>query len=191
MGWFEDAIANAKARLEENNAQSSGSNTLSLSSAEPTRPANDINIPAFNPRTPIVDRVIVGPGGVIDVHDDPVFTYIGGDGQRYWDSYAPETQDRLISQMVDAGLVGKGTTASDRYTSGAAWEYVLGAANDWEVTPFTALAMLQDESRRSGRGGGGGGSRGPVIEIPDYPVSSQDYQSPMSNVGKGKHLILC
>ncbi len=126
------------------------------------------------PRVPIVDRRIVGPGGEVDLIDDPIFSYIGGDGQRYWDSYAPETQERLTAQLVDVGLVAPGTTG--RYTLGAAWEYVLGAANEWEVTPFNALSRLQAESRsRGGRGGGGGGrARGPVIEIPDYPTIAQN-----------------
>lgn len=169
MGYWEDVIAEANARTSAKNTE-----------GEP--PDNEISAgfqQEYSPPVPVQSRTIVGPGGQVDLNTNPIFTYISGDGQRYWDSYAPETQQRLLGQMTDIGIVPTGTTTRDRYALGSAWEFVMGAANDWEVTPFTALSRLGPELKKmsGGGGGGGGGAAGPRVEIPDYPTIAQNVKN--------------
>lgn len=129
----------------------------------------------FAPQIPIIRRTVIGPGGAVELHNAPLFTYMGGDGQRWWDVYSPTTQARLLGQLQSAGLAGKGTTVDERWVLGDAWESVMGWANHWGVTPFNAIARLdQLGTYRGGGGGGGGGARDPVIEVPDYPTMAQN-----------------
>ena len=148
----------------------------------------------------LVSRKIVGPGGSVTLYDrdavdengnpltgDPIFIYQGGDGARYWDNYSQETRKRLETQMVQAGVLREGEyspggTGTQQYR---AWEQVLGWANEWNVTPFNALAEMQATGvgRTSGGGGGGGGGAGPstAYTIPDYETISQNAKGMLRN----------
>ncbi len=159
---------------------------------KPSKTTQDQYTPAQGqPQIPVIRRIMIG-GDVGWAEEDspqPIFTYMGGDGARYWDSYSARTRARLEQQMVDAGLLREGSfiPGSSSFEQHEAWESVLGWANYYGVTPFNALARLQREGvykrTHGGGGGGGGGGAGArtVTTIPDYPTLAQRAKEMLRN----------
>ncbi len=157
---------------------------------KPSKTTADQYTPAQGqPQTPLVGRKIITSGGTVDLDTSPIFTYMGGDGARYWDSYSARTRARLESQMIDAGLLRPGSyiPGESGFAQHEAWEGVLGWANYYGVTPFNALARLQREGTYKkayggGGGGGGGGGARTVTTIPDYKTISQNAKEMLRNM---------
>ena len=176
MGWQEDLAQSTADYLASQTTTASGPTRILPAGVKEgdlmPRHSREFDAPD------LVSRQRLKDGVWEDLDPVPIYSYISGEGQDYWNGYSPETRKRLEGQMVEAGLLGQGD-----YQPGAsnkiqhdAWEEVLGYANYYGVTPFNALRRLQTEGIEMGvgRGGGGGGGRRSVTTIPDYPTIAQN-----------------
>jgi len=103
--------------------------------------------------------------------------YITGDGAQMVGGWSPERLSAYEELMLDAGLLTPGS-----YTPGQmgreqidGWEYVLGEANYFGLSPQSMIQRLARLGRNTPRGGGGGGrGRSTAYTIPDYDTLAQN-----------------
>jgi len=136
-------------------------------------------IPRYNQPLYPTDRFDVGPGGVSVSRDqNPLFSFLNGDGAMLWNGYAAENRAMREVQLVNAGLLTEGgfTPGAKDKVQHDAWETVLWYANYYGVTPYNALARLEKEGRQD-TSGSGSGARGPVYSVPAQYRTIPDWKA--------------